>query len=525
MDRLRQHRNQSARRTRRVRAAASGRVLAIRLLVGLLLLVGAGLAGRQVVRHLKDGSTSEEALAANDRGVASFKKGEVDKAIADFTEAIRLNPKVVSAYVNRALAANTKGQLERALADCDAAIQLDPKLAVAYSVRGVAWERKDEHDKAIADCDQAIHLDPKLENAFVARAAAWLNKGELDKSLADCDQVIRLDANDPMAYVTRGRVWFNKGALDKVLADDNEAIRLNPRLARAFSDRGLAWLQRGELDKALADEEQAIRLDPDAIALSNRGLVWERKAQYGKAVADYSEAVRLNPTFVTALINRAWIHATCADSHYRDGKAAVLDGTKACELTGWKNPRYLTTLAAAYAEAGDFASAVKSEEKAIELSREKSKGKLGPPLELYKARKPYRSSRSAYRDLDPHLHQVRTRTMQAQSDDLSNAIILFLGFGTKAWPHRDRARLVQEFGAAQAAALESRVLSIAGELAQIPVDWSVHSLQSGGEMAQIEMRARHPDLSETALRALDRSSPSNTRPCPLPSNAEADLLP
>ncbi len=392
MDRFRQHGNQAAGGTRRVRAVASGRVLVFRLLVCLLLLVGAGLAGRQVVRHLQEGSRSAEALTVNDRGVASFRRGEVDKAIADFTEAIRLNPNGVSAYVNRAHASASKGQLELALADCNTAIQLDPKLAGAYSVRGVAWERKGEHDKAIADCDQAIHLDPKLANAFAARAAAWLNKGEFDKSLADCDQVIRLDANDPMAYVTRGRVWFNKGALDKVLADDNEAIRLNPRFARAFSDRGLAWLQRGELDKALADEEEATRLDPDAIAHSNRGLVWERKAQYGKAVADYSEAVRLNPTFVTALINRAWIHATCADSNYRDGKAAVLDATKACELTGWKNPRYLATLAAAFAEAGDFDNAVKWEEKAIELSPEKSNGKLRPPLELYKAQKPYRAS-------------------------------------------------------------------------------------------------------------------------------------
>lgn len=392
MDRLRQQWNKSGRATRRVRGAASGGPLVFRLIVGLLLLVGAGLAGRQVVRSIREGSGANEALAVNDRGVASFKKGEIDKAIADFTEAIGLNPKDATAYVNRAIASAANGQLDLALADCNAAIQLNPKLAAAYSVRGVTCERKGEHDKAIADCDQAIHLDDRQANAFIARADAWLNKGEFDRSLADCDQAIRLDGSAPMSYVTRGRVWSNKGALDQAIADYNEAIRLNPRLAAGFSDRGLAWLRKGELDKALADEEEAVKRDPDAIALSNRGSVWERKGEYGRAVADYTQAIRLNPTLITALNNRAWIRATSADPHYRDGKAAVLDATKTCELTGWKNPHYLATLAAACAESGDFEKAVKWEERAIELSPERSKAKFRAPLELYHAKKPYWSS-------------------------------------------------------------------------------------------------------------------------------------
>ncbi len=65
-------------------------------------------------------------------------------------------------------------------------------------------------------------------------------------------------------------------------------------------------------------------------------------------------------------VARAWIWATCPDSRYRDGKQAVESATRACELTGWKSPDELDTLAAAYAESGDFTAAAKWGQQAAE---------------------------------------------------------------------------------------------------------------------------------------------------------------
>jgi hypothetical protein len=92
--------------------------------------------------------------------------------------------------------------------------------------------------------------------------------------------------------------------------------------------------------------------------------------------------------------------------------------------------------------------------------------------------------------------------MQNKTNELSDAVVLFLGFGSASSPRRDHARLVQEFGATEAAALESLVVSLLEEVGKIQVDWSAHSLESAGEMARTEMHTRHPDLSDTALRAL-----------------------
>jgi tetratricopeptide (TPR) repeat protein len=86
------------------------------------------------------------------------------------------------------------------------------------------------------------------------------------------------------------------------------------------------------------------------------------------------------------------MEATCPDAKYRDGKKAVDDGKRACELTAWRDAHALDTLAAAYAEAGDFQNAVKWQEKAVALYPASSKSELRSRLDLYKAHKPYRDA-------------------------------------------------------------------------------------------------------------------------------------
>ena len=107
--------------------------------------------------------------------------------------------------------------------------------------------------------------------------------------------------------------------------------------------------------------------------------------------AHFAEAIRLEPGDPNAYNASAMIMAACPEAKFRDGKGAVQFATRACELTKWKNPIILDTLAAAQAEAGDFDAAVKSQKRAIELlTDERQKDDYRSRLALYQAKKPYR---------------------------------------------------------------------------------------------------------------------------------------
>jgi tetratricopeptide (TPR) repeat protein len=179
-------------------------------------------------------------------------------------------------------------------------------------------------------------------------------------------------------------------------------IRLDPTSAVGYYHRGLFRTIKREYDAAIADQDIAISLiaqgktdplqpRPGMVNLA-RGLAHRLKQDYVKANADLRETVRLAPEDTDALRNLAWFMATTPRDDLRDGKTAIQYGKKTCELSGWKNADHLGTLAAAFAESGDFQEAVKWQKKALEAGYvdKEELDQAQMRLKLYEAGKPYR---------------------------------------------------------------------------------------------------------------------------------------
>ena len=114
------------------------------------------------------------------------KRANYDKAIADCSEAIRLEPESRRRRTTTgAMPTTVRANTTRRSPTYTEAIRLDPKLAMAYNNRGIAYDEKGEYDKAIADCSEAIRLDPKTAAAYSNRGLAYADKGDSDKAIAD----------------------------------------------------------------------------------------------------------------------------------------------------------------------------------------------------------------------------------------------------------------------------------------------------------------------------------------------------
>ena len=271
------------------------------------------------------------------------------------------------------------------------AIRLDPKNFFAYDRRGFFYNKKGEYDKAIADLNEAIRLKPDYAVAYNNRGFSYDHKGDYDKAIADYNEAVRLKPDYAEAYNNRGFSYNHKGEYEKAITDYNEAVRLKPDYAYAYNTRGLAYDDKGDHDKAIADFSEAIRLKPNfAVAYYNRGFAHKRRGDYDKACTDYSSAIQLKPDFVEANGGLAWLLAVCPDPNVRNGAKALEYAKKACELSEWKNSTIFEILAAAYAEIGDFDSAVKWENKSLASNASDAiLERRGQRLSLYEQKKPY----------------------------------------------------------------------------------------------------------------------------------------
>lgn len=149
------------------------------------------------------------------------------------------------AYNNRGTGYRRLSDLDHALADYNQALALDPAYAVALYNRGSLYDGKDNHTRAIADYDAAIQSDPGYADAYNGRCLARAEAGtDLAQALADCNQALKLDAGDGYILDSRGFVYLRLGQFDDAIADYNAALKINPKIASSLYGRGVAKLKR-----------------------------------------------------------------------------------------------------------------------------------------------------------------------------------------------------------------------------------------------------------------------------------------
>jgi tetratricopeptide (TPR) repeat protein len=269
------------------------------------------------------------AKAFYDSGNSKRESGDNQGAIADYNQAIKLNPNFAEAYYSRGNSKFNLKDYQGAMQDANKAIELDPNSSEAYLNRGRVYIGLNDYQKAMEANNQAIKLNPKNANAYSNRGLSKYNLGDNQGAISDYNQAIKLNPDLVQAYNNRGTSRNELKDYQGAISDYNQAIKLNPDLVQAYNNRGIAKNDLKDYQGAIADYEQAIKLKPDYVdAYNNRGAIKNNNLKdYQGAITDYNQAIKLKSDYVDAYNNRG-----LAKSNLKDDKGAIADYNQAIKL-------------------------------------------------------------------------------------------------------------------------------------------------------------------------------------------------
>jgi tetratricopeptide (TPR) repeat protein len=264
---------------------------------------------------------------------------DYDKAIFNYTEAIKQSPQYAEAYVKRSEVRMQKGAYSAAIDDMNQGISLSPQ-AVYYKQRGLLYARFGKYTEAVKDISQAITLEPQNYAFYYERGMVQMQQKGLDEAIVDFGEAIKRKSDYGEAYYQRAQCYAMLARNKNSLSDYNNAVKLLPKEAWVYYHRGLLCNNMGHWESALQDFTSAVSLQEVAVFYASQAEVLltmgnktsdvqEQRGKYDKALASASRSLELDP-------NQKKYYLLRADIYAKQGKEreAADDRNVAKSLTG-----------------------------------------------------------------------------------------------------------------------------------------------------------------------------------------------
>lgn len=333
----------------------------------------------------------ENVEAWQGRAVHYLAREQFEKAAEDFTKLLETqgnNPGMHNALAEALF--NLK-KYDEALQHVNKAIELRPEMAVSYLLRARLHAVQEKLQDAVEDLDKALKIEPRDLGARLLRARLYHVLGETAKARSDVDLILRFRPDLEQAILLRSLIAASEGKLSEAISDVQTLLKTDPKNTEWRFQLATLQVAAGRPRRAIEIFSEILQDDPENwMVLRSRGDALLSVGKHGEAIQDYEKAIKIEPSDDGILNNFAWVLATSPKDELRDGKRSLEMATKACEVTKYQRPHILSTLAAAYAETGDFENARKWSEKAVEQGKDELKEQLQKELDSYKDNKPWR---------------------------------------------------------------------------------------------------------------------------------------
>jgi tetratricopeptide (TPR) repeat protein len=243
----------------------------------------------------------------------------------------------------------------------------------------------------------AVEADPASARGFNDLGVLLAQTGRVEEAVAQFEKAAELKPDFPAARVNLGAALMKAGRLDEALIQLRKALESDSRYAPAHYNLGLVLSKRGDEQAAMREWQRALDLDPKyAEAHDSLGDALYAQGRSVEALTHWHQSIQLQPNNAPALRGAAWVLATSPDAAIRNGGEALAFAVRAIELSGGGDARMLDTLAAAYAEKGQFANALLTARRALARAEQENQtvlaGEVRNRIALYEADQPFRES-------------------------------------------------------------------------------------------------------------------------------------
>jgi len=249
------------------------------------------------------------------------------------------------------------------LVRCGAALVLLAPLAL------LTWQRAAVFRNETALWSDTLRRNPASWLAHSNLGNVYLGQRDAARAQQHFAAALRLKPDYEVTHYNVGLMLALAGDFAGAIERYGEALRIHP----AFTDAYCRLASCAMMTRQYADAEDALRkalaLEPDRFDIHYQlAALLHMQGRTREATTEYRAAIRLNPFMPDALNNLAWILATHPDAQVRNGVEALELAERACRMSDFKHPVFLSTLAAAYAETGDFDRAIQTDARAAELA-------------------------------------------------------------------------------------------------------------------------------------------------------------
>jgi len=236
------------------------------------------------------GSAAEAAL----RGDIALAKGDFDRALYFYVEAVRLEPEHVPTLLKIGAVHRRRGDDDRALASYRRVLAIEPDNAHALEGAGLVLLDRRAHDAARDLLDRAVARDPGRWRAYEGLGVLADLRGDHEQAIENYAVALKVQPGQASLYSNRGYSRYLAGDLPGAEADFRAALHVDPRFERAWRNLGLVHVRQQRFEEALKSFE---RVEDRAAALNDVGYLAMLEGHYGIAETYLSEALVASPTY------------------------------------------------------------------------------------------------------------------------------------------------------------------------------------------------------------------------------------